>query len=78
MDTVIIKVESYDEFSVCVFRLGVCLDSSESKADLLVDPFEEVFLWWFGDQSVNIAKRIFFGTDAIMGWNNDIVLGVTG
>ena len=74
MQAVVVEVVGDDELSVAVFGFGAGEDGVEAKADLLVDPLEEVLLGWFGNQAENITERIFFGADAIVGWNDDVCM----
>lgn len=55
MYAVVIQIECDDEFSVRIFRLRVSLDSREPEANLLVNPFEEIFFGRFRHQSVDIS-----------------------
>ena len=72
MKAVIIEVVCDDEFTNGVFRLGIVENSVESQTDLLIDPLEEIFLWRFGNQLENVAQRVFFRSDTVVGWNYDV------
>ncbi len=48
MQTIIVKVIGDYEFTDGVFRFRIVEGSCESKADLLIDPLEEVLLGRFG------------------------------
>lgn len=59
MQAIVVEVISDDEFSIAVLWLRSREDCVESETDLLVDPFEEIFLRRFRNQSKNIPERIF-------------------
>lgn len=71
MEAVIVEVVGDDEFTDGVFGFGATESGSEPKADLLVDPFEEVLFRGFGHQFVNVPKRVLFRADAVVGWNDN-------
>lgn len=69
-DAVISQVEGNDEAAVNVFWNARIETSCESE-DLFVviDTLEEVALWFFWDELVNIAKRVFLVSDSVV-WRN--------
>ena len=72
LKTVIIEEVSYDEHSVCILRFGWGEHSIKPQLDLLINPLEERFLRWFGDQSVDVSKRIFFWADSVVRRDDDV------
>ena len=60
LKAVVIEEVGNDELSVAVLGLRSSKDSVESQGDLLVDPFEEVFLRWFRDQPIDVSQRVLF------------------
>ena len=72
MKTVVIQVVCDDEFTNGVLWFGVVELSCESETDLLVDPLEEIFFWWFWDQLENVAQRVLFRTNTVVWWDDDV------
>lgn len=56
MQTIVIEVVSDDELTVTVLRFRGSEDCIEAKADLLVNPLEEIFLGWFGNKTEDVSK----------------------
>ena len=65
-DCLIIQEEGNNEFSVNIFRLSSVESSLKFQAVLVVHPLEVILLGWLGDQSVDISKRVFFITEAVV------------
>jgi hypothetical protein len=55
LKAIVVQIVGDNKGSVDVFRFGCVESSCESQADLLVHPFEEVFLGRFGNQAIDIA-----------------------
>lgn len=55
-----------------VFGLGVAEFSAEAQDDLVIHPFEEVFLGRLGDQAVHISQGVLFIPESIIRRNDDI------
>lgn len=69
LETVVIKVVCDDKLTNCIFWFGIVEGRSESQTDLLINPFEKVFLWWFGDQFINVSQGVLLWSDTIV-WGN--------
>lgn len=77
METVVVQVVGDNELSDGIFWFGVIEFCGKSKADLLVDPLEEVFLRWLWHQLVNVAQRVLLRADSVMGRYDDSWLALS-
>lgn len=76
METVVIKIVGDDELTVAIFGFRSSENCVETKADLLIDPLEEVLLGRLGNQSEDISKGILFRADAVVWWDDDVCVNV--
>ena len=72
LDAVVVEVESDDELAGDVFGLGICQLGSETEADLLVDPLEEILFGGLRHQSVDISEGVFLRADTVVRGNDDV------
>jgi hypothetical protein len=59
LQTIIVQIVGKNELSVTVFRFSISQYSIEPQRDLLIDPFKEILLGRFRNQSEDISQRIF-------------------
>lgn len=70
LETIVVEVISDDEFTNSILRFGITEHCVKPQTDLLVYPFEEILLWRFRNQFVNVAQWILFRADSIVRRND--------
>ena len=71
-DAVISQVEGNDEAAINVFRHASVEASCEPENLLvIIDALEEIALWLVWDELVDVAKGVFFASNAVVGWHLD-------